>query len=568
MPNCLQVRVTEGITRRLWLTRIGGVGAFLSALSVFAQDDFNPLGRLKSTHPRLILSDSDFDRLRNLSRDNPLAHRIYMDMEKECDRLLSSPPVDHRLTGPRLQPQAHRALDRIVTLSLMFRISGRDPWLRRAIMELNAVASFRDWNPARFIETAELIHACSIGYDWLFNFLSIEERGWLREAILAKGLDQAQPLYAKSTGWPRERLHWNVVCNAAVAMGALAIGEEALAKTSAVFKDALESIPHGLGSWNEDGSWPDGPLNGESAARAACLLFASLNSALGHEFTLSGFHGLDRFGRFRMYSISPGGRYANAGDAPDDAGLAPEMFWMARRYNAPAYSWSEQRQLERNPHPEAYDLAWFERDSKPPQPPAWPLDAAFSSAGLATFRSSWDDPAALFLAVKPGAAFAFEAGGVRWASDSGPEPKADVHFTRQEFGPDLSWVQFDLAKLNPKLKQWTRRFGMAQRQAVLIEDSLASDQPIEIAWSLATDIDFSIDGPVATFHRNGWNMSAEIRTPRHAVFDAAPARTPGAGGRRLIVRLLDKVTEIELNIVLTPWREGQPQPKINTQFPA
>jgi hypothetical protein len=49
---------------------------------------------------------------------------------------------------------------------------------------------------------------------------------------------------------------------------------------------------------------------------------------------------------------------------------------------------------------------------------------------------------------------------------------------------------------------------------------------------------------------------------------------PGRSGapnpkfQKLIVRLFEKVTELDLNIVLTPWRDGQAKPKIAVQFPA
>ena len=72
---------------------------------------------------------------------------------------------------------------------------------------------------------------------------------------------------------------------------------------------------------------------------------------------------------------------------------------------------------------------------------------------------------------------------------------------------------------------------LAQRQAVLIGDSVRSDQPVEVIWGMMTDADIVVTGQTATLRKNGWNLAAEIRSPRHAVFDVAPIRsaaTPGA----------------------------------------
>jgi hypothetical protein len=135
-------------------------------------------------------------------------------------------------------------------------------------------------------------------------------------------------------------------------------------------------------------------------------------------------------------------------------------------------------------------------------------------------------------------------------------------------------VQIDLLRADAgKVKQWTRRYALAQRQAVLIGDSVRSDQPVEVIWGMMTDAEITVSGQTATLRKNGWNLAAEIRSPRHAVFDVAPLRSapPQAlnpNFHKLIVRLGDKVTELDLGIILTPYRDGQPKPKITAQFPA
>lgn len=606
------MRGFNGITRRALLGQLAGAAGLAQTLP--SSGDNDPLRQLRAGHPRLILLDSELDRIRLAVRENALAKRVFGDLEKECDRLLSIPPVEYKLNGPRLQTQTRRAVDRITTLSLMYRLTGKDPWLRRAIMELNAAAAFRDWNPSRFVDTAEMMHAFAIGYDWLYNALSPEERGWVRDALVTKGLDQALPVYQQKARWTQDHFNWNIVCNAAVTLAALAVADDVREKASEAVKAALESIPRGLATYGADGGWPEGPAYGEYATRYACLFFAALDTAVGNDYGLSGFHGVDRVGRYRVYTIGPSNRIFSFADGPDEAGLAPEMFWLAKRFNNPVYAWSEQRQLERNTHPDAYDLAWFTRDAKAPQPPSWPLDAVFHGVGVATFRSSWEDPAALFLAVKGGdnkaahahfdlGSFMLDAGGVRWAADfdqddAGVPPaaragmysvrteshntlliegenqdaRAEAHITRFETTADLGWVQMDLSRANPKLKQWTRRIGMAQRQAVLMEDTVRSDMPVEVIWGMLTEADISLNGATALLHRNGWNLAVEIRTPRHAVFDVAPVKIPAGPGssakyQKLIVRLLEKVTELDLNIVLTPYKDGQQKPKVAAQFP-
>ncbi len=590
------------------------LAAYSACLPAFSQTDADPLHQLRSAHPRLILLDTDFDRIRILTRENAVAKRIYSDLEKECDRLLSIPPVEYKFAGPRLQTQTRRAIDRITSLALMYRLSGRDPWLRRAIMELNAAAAFKDWNPARFVDTAEMIHAFAIGYDWLYNALTPEERTTVRDAIVTKALDPVLQVYQHpgATGpWQRDRPHWNLVCNGAFGMAALAVAEDVPDKSAAVMRGVLESVPHGMQAFTSEGAWPDGPANGEYAMRYACLLFASLDTAVGSDNGLSNARGFDRAGRFRVYTTGPADRTFNFAGSPDDPGAAPELFWMSKHFSSSVLAWIEQKQAERSQHADPLDLAWFERDARPPLPPAWPLDIVFHTVQVATFRGTWEDPNALFLAVKGGdnkngrahldlGSFVLDAGGVRWAIDpdlgdtlpaspppvpNGPpswitrteshntllidnenqDPRADALITHQEFAQDLSWVQIDLTKSNgSKLRQWTRRVGLLQRQAALVHDVVRSAQPVEVVWGMVTDADISVNGPNATLKKGAWNLALEIRTPRHAVFDTVPT---GPSLKKVIVRLGDKTTDLDLSILMTPYREGQPKPKITGQFP-
>ncbi|HEX4134481.1 MAG TPA: heparinase II/III family protein [Bryobacteraceae bacterium] len=610
-----------GITRRVLI-------GHLACMAAWAQSDDDPLRPLRAEHPRLILLDPELDRLRSLIRDNPLAHRIYLDLERESDRLLTTPVSEYRLTGPRLRTQTRRVLDRVSTLAFMYRLTQRDSYQKRAVAELRAGAAFKDWNPAIFPDTADMAHAFALGYDWLYKSLSPEERVWIRDAIVGKALDPVIPIYQRDNTWPRDRFNANIICNAGIGLAVLAIANDRNNeadqsindKCGAVLRNVFESIPHGLTTYGIEGSWPEGMAYWESVTRYAVAFFSALQTALGNDYGLSAFHGVDRAGRYRIHMTGPTGKVFNFGDSAEDIGLSPEMFWMARRFGMPPYAWSEQKALDRTTHPDAYDLVWFDPNARAPQQqtPPWPLDAIFRGVDVTCFRSSWDDPNALYLAVKGGnnkdphahldlGSFVFDAGGVRWAADLGADDydlpgylgrqrwsyyrtrteshntlliddqnqdlRAEARLTRQEFAPDLSWVQIDLSRANGnKLKQWTRRFALAQRQAVLIVDSVRSDQPVDVIWGMMTDAEIMVSGQTATLKKNGWILAAEIRSPRHAVFDVTPLRstppqTPSPKFQKLIVRLGDKVTELDLSIILTPYRDGQPKPKITAAFP-
>jgi len=593
------------------------IAAFIAAgtLALGATDE--PLKTLRAGHPRLIALDTDIDHIRTLIQQYPLARKIHADLVKDAEKLMSMPTVEYKLAGPRLLLQSRRCLERVYTLALLYRLDGRKPFLDRAMQELRAAADFKDWNPPHFLDTAEMTHAFAIGYDWLYPALSLEDRAWIRAALVEKGLNPALTAYETPAFWVTSRFNWNQVCNGGIALGALAVADEEPEKSGTLLRYALDSIPHALASYAPDGGWAEGPGYWHYGTSYTVYLLSALESALGTDFGLSSARGFDRTGRFRIYFSGPSGKAFNYADAHDHTDPAPEMFWLAHRFSEPVYAWQEQRILETGGAPNALDLIWFQPDGRSPKQESWPLDAIFHGVQVAFLWSAWDDPNAVFVGMKGGdnkashghldlGNFVLDGGGTRWAIDLGPndynlpayfgprrwsyyrmrteshntvtidgesqDPRGEASITAHFFSPELSWVEVDLTHAyHRRLKQFRRKIGIAQGQQMFLQDVLESDEPVDALWGMLTDAEVSLNGQTAELTKNGWTLSAEILSPRHAVFDtmsaAAPApQAPNPGVKRLVVRLGEKVTDMDLKVTLTLHRTGQPKPKIAPKF--
>src|ERR1017187_374075 len=170
------------------------VSLALAAACLPAQSS-DPLATLRTQHPRTISLDSDIARIRNLIATDPLVKDSYNALRRQADRLLSQPPVEYVLIGPRLLDKSRTALDRIYTLGLVYRVDGDKKYFDRALQELKAVAAFKDWHPAPFLDTAEMTHVVPMGPGGLAARLRPEDRKLIRTAIVAKRLDEALPLY-------------------------------------------------------------------------------------------------------------------------------------------------------------------------------------------------------------------------------------------------------------------------------------------------------------------------------------------------------------------------------------
>src|SRR5277367_3483432 len=130
------------ITRRIFLAQASAAGVSLCQ-SLYASLD--PLNGLRKNHPRLVLLDSDLGLIRGLVREHPLARKIHSDLAREADKLMQVPPVEYKLAGNRLMIQNRRVVDRIYTLSLLYRLHAQPQYLDRALRELRAMSSFPNW---------------------------------------------------------------------------------------------------------------------------------------------------------------------------------------------------------------------------------------------------------------------------------------------------------------------------------------------------------------------------------------------------------------------------------------
>ncbi len=581
------------------MPRIGSVVAFvlLSAYSLTAavQAPEHPLATLRHGHPRLIATDADFTRLRELVRSDSVAAGMYANLKHQADQMLSQPTVVHRLIGPRLLDQSRLCLERVYTLALVYRISGEAKYLDRAVTELRAAAAFPDWNPSHFLDVAEMTHAFAIGYDWLFPNLSPEDRALFRKAITEKGLDEAIKIYKRHNWWTVVVHNWNQVCNGGITLGALAIADDDPDRAEYIVKRSVESIQLAMASYAPEGGWAEGPGYWQYATSYNVYYLAGLQTALGTDFGLSSLPGFEHAGDFRVYFQGPAGTF-NYADAHSPAGTAPEMFWLAHRFSQPVFAGDELRHLSASARPQALDLVWYQPEGQSPSAARWPLQRTFENVNVAFLRSDWDSPDAFWIGVKGGdnhanhshldlGSFVLDARGVRWGLDLGSDYyNLPGYFGKQRYtyyrlrteshntvlidgqNQDLSAkapmtmkkgiASIDLAAAYPgKITKFVRTVELTREKAVIIRDEIEAPQPVDALWGMVTDAQITLNGNHARLQKGTAALDAEIVSPKGAAFDTAATTPPlpeedqNKGTKKLVVRLKGKVTRTRIEVV-------------------
>ncbi|MGI6165786.1 MAG: heparinase II/III domain-containing protein [Limnochordia bacterium] len=388
-------------------------------------------------HPRLVADNTEFERLKERMENDPVLESWYSKIRAAGDNLLYIDPVEYLLPdGVRLLTTSREVLSRIYTLGFLYRATGEQKYVDRAWLELQAVASFPDWNPSHFLDTAEMTHAFAIGYDWLYDAWDDAKRQYIADIIVQKGLQPALDAYRHSAWWVNDISNWNVVCNSGVALGAIALADEYPELASTIMERALGSIRFFLDRLDGfEGAWDEGLHYWNYSMEYLVAYLATLNTAFGTDYGLTDRIGVEEAGTYPIYISGPTGLAFHYGDGTIREPNLPVMYWFGERFNRPEYvRWQSQSLADLSGvnerlHRSVWNLLWYseEQDSS-----LLPLDRYYPGLEVITFRSAWQDPEALFVGFKGGdnaaphgdldlGTFVLDALGVRWAIELGSD---------------------------------------------------------------------------------------------------------------------------------------------------
>lgn len=397
-------------------------------------------------HPRLLLRQEDWSKLRRKAEDDGPSVALYTALRLRADRLLTEPPVRRRMQGRMLLMTARQALERMLVLATVANVSGDARYGTRAVAEILAVCRFSDWNPGHFLDTAELSLAVSIGYDWLHDRLTPTERDETAAALLNKGIGPSLDEGQARNWWLSTNENWAQVCHGGLGAAAIVLAGRYPECAAFVLRRALAAIPKAAASYAPDGAYPEGPMYWSYGTSYHVVLAAALQSLTGTPNGLDSFPGFAESADYINAVTAPSGDYFNYADCAPRRRIQAQLFWMAAHYGRPDWL--------------AHDLATLARDLEEyradPSAQYWYYDmvalallwrkpAEATEAPIANWRGDGAMPVATFrwgergcfLGVKGGSvglshshmdvgSFVFEADGVRWAVDLGMQDYAGL----------------------------------------------------------------------------------------------------------------------------------------------
>lgn len=418
--------------------------------------------------------------LRRRVADSAHAAEIAKELVAQAAEICRSDIVSHVLDPHRgtLLETSRLLGRRIFTLGVAWMVTGHMPFRNRIVAELLAATTFPDWNRQHFIDTAEMMTAVAIGYDWSKDVMTGRQRETVVEGIARLGLHPGLGSLKGASGWTTADTNWTLVCSGGLVVAAAFFRDDLTLLCTEVLELALPILQSGLDQFDASGGWPEGATYGEYGARYAILAQEALQETGLGQCRPAARDGWLRHSDFQRAMVGPSGMTFNAGDSLATPERSPVAGWFARRdggQEATAWQW------ETPGKPHAFDLIWYNSPPARESARAAPRRQVFD-AGYAMLRHGSN-----YLAARSGSnktnhahldlgSFVLEIGAQRLACDLGRDDYAAEGY----FDPQKRFSHF-LAQTGAHNLVFAQEQSLDAEAATIVDEADQTRFAIEVS---------------------------------------------------------------------------------------
>ncbi|KDQ63447.1 hypothetical protein JAAARDRAFT_29468 [Jaapia argillacea MUCL 33604] len=418
-------------------------------------DPFQPANpsptNLRTDRPRLIAPAYKWAALPQLIQNDPYLKSWNATIFGNATEYYNLPVVQYFMDGDSgILDNARYIKQRVKAFAYVYRMTNDTKWVDRTFQELQNAAGNGSqpfgpsdntkWNPAHFLDTAEMTAAFGIAYDWLYDVWTPEQKSQIMSTMITYGLSLGVSALTNDPnywGWWKNNTqgNWNCVCNGGLTLGALAIlGDDTTGTASQILGLTVPNAnANCVDAVTTDGSWTETPNYWYFGTTGHAEMTSSLITAAGSDFGLLKTNtNFQQTGMFHMYVNGPGTLFDWGDHGPNKyTATANSIMFYADQFTLPQYMLYQRDQHDAA---EPWSMFWYDPGVTGAFWDGAPLDHFFDD-GLdqwASMRSTWTDENGLFVAMKAGknqghqthndldcGDFVFDALGHRWAGELG-----------------------------------------------------------------------------------------------------------------------------------------------------
>ncbi len=506
-----------------------------------------------------------------LSRMLGLAKRAF---GQKSEAFLSAPIFESAEANKDDIPAAR---NRLLSFSLLYRMTGEKPYALRAYAEAKALAVLPDWS---FGERS-ILTACGIGlavslaYDWCHTAWSEGEKATVERALLRYLMRPGVECYnGRGLMW-RQGGADAAEINCALTAAALALADIYPETAQKILAHSLRNAASCFEAYAPDGGYAEGMNSWERATHYLALLIAMLDSACGKDYGLASLPGFSATARFAMMAETPVGAWNY--HAAEASSVNTSIFgWFGKKYGKKTAPWIRRHDLLSGKKAlDILDFVWYAPlDGN--TIPELALDAVYRNAGVVMLRSGWGE-GDTFLALHGGSnrtfggeldagSFVLEMGGVRFFGELAPStdpnrrraqyqntvvinpdakpvadqnPDASAPITEARSLPERAYATIDMVSTADELLRAKRGILLTENRTVaIVQDELTLRESAEVLWTSYTAADVEqVNGKTLILRQDGVSLLCKLS---------------GAGNSRFEISKLDsgEATRISVRVAV------------------
>ncbi|ATY60555.1 Heparinase II III family [Cordyceps militaris] len=543
------------------------LGAFTSA----AADTLASLASLPD-HPRLMLTPSRIKEVASMIRQDSFYRGIICSLKGTADAAVATPfnitDASKWASTTRMQVGA------VAGTFLLRNKTVYSEWVKNTILTLS---NLPDWNPSNFLVTADIAMTVAIGYDWVYDELTQDQRNTIELAVSNKAFTPA--LTASPTSWVSHTNNWAQVTRGCLVIAALAVGDKNPALASEIITFSMKQLNISMEQYAPDGAWFEGHSYGAYTGIFLSLMLRSMETALGTDLGLSNLPGISNYGGWLTHGFGQAGGFSWADGSWlfANANTMWSVGYFAQRFNKP--EWLQTMVSHFNTAQLASFQAFVFYDSALMTPSLLPTTSRsnqFKNVAGMTHRSSWTDTNGWFFGFMGGfngrshghldaGSFVIDYKGYRWAqllgSDSysltdyfhaptrwkyyrcrtegantlsiSTQKQTALNFANQipSANNSLRWVgsfdkasRFGVANLTQAYSDVAtsvlRGVVLLNDRVLVVRDEVRAQQPVDIATSWHTTANVTINNnQSATLEQGGIALHLAVVSPPGAYLE-------------------------------------------------
>jgi len=271
----------------------------------------------KNQRPRVLMNADDFAKIKATYQTDPYMKKWYEAAVKSADKMIGRAPYKYKLTGTSMA-DVSESVSEIGNICLVYLLTKEEKYLTTIWDFLVNICNMKDFSPAGYLDYGELPFVLAVGYDWLYDYWTEEQREFLRNTIYEKAIHFTYRMYHDEfpegddmyTTWWKGTSNFNGVINGGLIATAIAIMDTHPEISAGLIEISKKALEYFVDGYYPDGAWHEGAGYWTYSLMHFTHGIKSMENAFGTNFGLYDAPGISKTGLYVSHLTGSTGTFS------------------------------------------------------------------------------------------------------------------------------------------------------------------------------------------------------------------------------------------------------------------